>query len=107
MKKEAQRIINEAESVSLRFRGAEAKASSEELPPADVPLNDRLNEIAITSYSMSGNITQIAKDQLTVLKSEFPPVLERVTRAGEDLMKLEKQLDAIKAPWTPGRVPVM
>jgi photosystem II stability/assembly factor-like uncharacterized protein len=107
MKKEAQRIINETESVSLRFRGAEAKASSEELPPADVPLNDRLNEIAITSYSMSGNITQIAKDQLTVLKSEFPPVLERVTRAGEDLMKLEKQLDAIKAPWTPGRVPVM
>jgi hypothetical protein len=105
MKKEALRIIKELESVSFRFRGPEAKASSEETPPADVPLNDRLNEIAITSYGLSGNISQIAKDQLTVLKTEFPPVLERVTKAGEDLIKLEKQLDAIKAPWTPGRVP--
>lgn len=105
MKKEALRIINELESVSFRFRGPEAKASSEEIPPTDVPLNDRLNEIAITSYGLSGNISQIAKDQMTVLKTEFPPVLERVTKAGEDLIKLEKQLDAIKAPWTPGRVP--
>jgi len=29
-----------------------------------------------------------------------------VKKAGEDLQKLDKQLDAIKAPWTPGRVPV-
>ncbi|MBG0858937.1 MAG: hypothetical protein IQL11_05495, partial [Bacteroidales bacterium] len=70
-----------------------------------VPLSDRLNEIAITSYSLSGNISQIAKDQLTILKSEFPPVHTRVIKAGEDLQTLEKQLDAIGAPWTPGRVP--
>jgi hypothetical protein len=30
-----------------------------------------------------------------------------VKKAGEDLQKLDKQLDAIKAPWTPGRVPVL
>ncbi len=59
----------------------------------------------MNSYSPSGNISQIAKDQLTILKAEFPPVLERATKAGEDLQKLEKKLDAIKAPWTPGRVP--
>lgn len=105
MKKEASRIISEIEAVQYRFRGPEAKASSEEIPPTDVPLADRLNEIAITSYSQSGNISHIAKDQLTILKTEFPPVLERVTRAGEDIRKLETQLDAIKAPWTPGRVP--
>jgi photosystem II stability/assembly factor-like uncharacterized protein len=105
MKKEAARLISELEAVAFRFRGQEAKASSEEIPPADVPLGDRLNEIAITSYSTSSNISQIAKDQLTVLKSEFPPVLEKVTRIWEDMQKLEKQLDAIKAPWTPGRVP--
>jgi hypothetical protein len=105
MKKEAGRLISEFEAVNFIFRGQPAKASSEEIPPADVPLSDRLNEIAITSYSLSGNISKIAKDQLTVLKSEFPPVLDKVTRAGEDLQKLEKQLDAIKAPWTPGRIP--
>ncbi|MDO9340358.1 MAG: hypothetical protein Q7T72_07515 [Bacteroidales bacterium] len=48
-----------------------------------------------------------AKDQLEVLKSEFPPVLNRVKKAGDDLQRLDKQLDAIKAPWTPGRVPVL
>jgi photosystem II stability/assembly factor-like uncharacterized protein len=105
MKKEAARLISELEAVAFRFRGPEAKASSEEIPPTDVPLGDRLNEIAITSYSTSSNISQIAKDQLTVLKSEFPPVLEKVNKIWEDMQKLEKQLDAIKAPWTPGRVP--
>jgi hypothetical protein len=105
MKKEAARIITELENVNFRFRGQPAKASSEEIPSADVPLGDRLGEIAINSYSTSGNITQIAKDQLTILKSEFPPVLEKATKAGEDLQKLEQKLDAIKAPWTPGRVP--
>lgn len=105
MKKEAARLISELEAVAFRFRGPEAKASSEEIPPTDVPLGDRLNEIAITSYNMSGNISKIAKDQLTILKTEFPPVLEKVKKAWEDMQKLENQLDAIKAPWTPGRVP--
>ncbi len=105
MKNEAARIITELENVNFRFRGEPAKASSEEVPPADVPLGDRLGEIAINSYSTSGNISQIAKDQLTILKAEFPPVLEKATKAGDDLQKLELKLDAIKAPWTPGRVP--
>jgi hypothetical protein len=105
MKTEAARIITEIEMINFRFNGPAARASSEEIPPTDVPLSDRLNEIAITSYSLSGNISQIAKDQLTILKSEFPPVHKRVIKAGEDLQTLDKQLDAIGAPWTPGRVP--
>jgi len=105
MKKEAARIISELESINFKFRGQPAKASSEEIPPSDVPLGDRLGEIAINSYSQSGNISQIAKDQLTILREEFPPVLERAVRAGEDIQKLEQKLDAIKAPWSPGRVP--
>ncbi|MBN2634084.1 MAG: hypothetical protein JXR66_11035 [Bacteroidales bacterium] len=105
MKKEAARIITELENINYIFRGPSAKASSEEIPPVDVPLSHRLSKIAITSYSLSGDIPQIAKDQLTILKTEFPPVLERARKAGDDLEKLEKQLDAIKAPWTPGRVP--
>jgi photosystem II stability/assembly factor-like uncharacterized protein len=105
MKKEASRIIRELEEINFRFRGQPAKASSEEVPPAEVPLSDRLGELAINSYNQSGNISQIAKDQLKILRDEFPPVLERATKAGDDLQKLEKQMDAIKAPWTPGRVP--
>jgi len=105
MKKEASGIIRELEEINFRFRGQPAKASSEEVQPADVPLGDRLGELAINSYSQSGNISQIVKDHLNILREEFPPVLERATKAGDDLQKLEKQMDVIKAPWTPGRVP--
>jgi hypothetical protein len=89
------------------FNGPVAKASQEELPPMDMPLSQRLSEMASASYGTSGDISIIAKEQLDILKDEFPSVLARVKKAGEDLQKLDKQLDAIKAPWTPGRVPVL
>jgi hypothetical protein len=63
--------------------------------------------MASASYGTSGDISIIGKEQLTILKTEFPPILERVKKAGLDLQKLNKQLDAVKAPWTPGRVPLL
>ena len=89
------------------FNGPAAKASDEELPPMDMPLSQRLSNMASASYGTSGDITTIAKEQMDILKVEFPPILERVKKAGQDLQNLDKQLDAIKAPWTPGRVPVL
>jgi hypothetical protein len=53
------------------------------------------------SYGTSGDITTTAKEQMDILKVEFPPILDRVKKAGLDLQNLDKQLDAIKAPWTP------
>lgn len=103
--KEAERISREIDEIMYRFRGPSAKASSEEVPPTDVPLSDRLGEIAFTSYGMSGTISGIAKEQLEVLKAEFPPVLQRVIKAGDDLAKLDRQLDTIRAPWSIGRIP--
>jgi hypothetical protein len=89
------------------FNGPEAKASEEELPPMEMPLSQRLSSMASASYGTSGDITTIAKEQMEILKVEFPPILDRVKKAGLDLQNLDKQLDAIKAPWTPGRVPVL
>jgi BNR/Asp-box repeat. len=105
MMKEAGRINDELNKIIFIFNGPQAKASEEELPPMDMPLTSRLSEMASASYGTSGDITTIAKDQLDILKVEFPPIMERVKRAGQDLQNLDKQLDAIKAPWTPGRVP--
>jgi hypothetical protein len=107
MMKEAERINNELDKIMFIFNGPQAKASDEELPPMDVPLSNRLNAMASSSYATSGDISTIAKEQLDILKVEFPPILERVKKAGQDLQNLDKQLDAIKAPWTPGRVPVL
>jgi photosystem II stability/assembly factor-like uncharacterized protein len=105
MMKEAERINSELEDIQFRFNGPEAQASSEELPPITVPLRDRLGEITYSTYGTSGDITTTARQQLDILKKEFPPVLERVKKAGADLKALGQKLDAVKAPWTPGRVP--
>ena len=105
--KEAERINNELDEIMFIFNGPQAKASEEELPPMELPLSRRLNEMASATYGISGDITIAAKEQLEILKSEFPPVLERVKKAGRDLQDLDKQLDTAKAPWTPGRVPVL
>jgi photosystem II stability/assembly factor-like uncharacterized protein len=105
MMKEAGRINDELNKIIFIFNGPQAKASEEELPPMDMPLTNRLSEMASASYGTSGDITTIAKDQLDILKVEFPSIMERVKKAGQDLQNLDKQLDAIKAPWTPGRVP--
>ncbi len=105
MMKEAERINKELEDIQFKFNGPKAEASSEELPPIDVPLTERLGGMAASTYGSSGDITTTSRQQLDILKNEFPPILERVKKAGEDLQKLGRQLDAIKAPWTPGRIP--
>jgi photosystem II stability/assembly factor-like uncharacterized protein len=105
--KEALRINSELDNIINIFNGPKAKASDEELPPMDMPLSNRLNEMASASYGTSDDITPAGKEQLDILKAEFPSVFERVKKAGEDLQKLDKQLDSISAPWTPGRVPVL
>ncbi len=105
--KEAERINNELENITFLFNGPEAKASWEELPPIDMPLTERLNQLAYASYGSSGDITGIAKEQLEILRDEFPPLLNRVKKAGDDLKKLDEKLDALKVPWTPGRIPLL
>lgn len=107
MMKEAQRINKELDEINFTLNGPEAKASQEELPPMDMPLLQRLNEMASAAYGTSGDISTIGKEQLDIIKSEFPPVYERIKKAGEDLQNLDKKLDSVMAPWTPGRVPVL
>jgi hypothetical protein len=107
MMKEAARINDELHNLLFIINGPEAKASDEELPPMDMPLAQRLSNMASASYGTSGDITTTAKQQMDILKVDFPPILERVKKADQDLQNLDKQLDSIKAPWTPGRVPVL
>jgi hypothetical protein len=105
--KEAERINREIEDILYKFNGPTPKASREEIPPVEMPLSERLGEVAAGTYGTTGDIPLIAKEQMEILKSEFTPVLERVRKAGSDLKELDKKLDEIKAPWTPGRVPVL
>lgn len=97
----------ELEKLNFIMNGLPAKASGEEVPPAQVPLNDRLSNITYTHMGSTSGITTTEKQAYEILKEEFPPVLSTLKQLVEkDIPALEAELNKINAPWTPGRFPV-
>ena len=101
----ASEIEKKLEDIIFIFEGAEARASSEEIPPSAMPLNSRLMSIVYASMSSSSGTTQTQLDNYEILKEEFPPVLDDLKSIQQMVTELNDELDAIGAPWTPGRVP--
>lgn len=103
----ARALSVELEKLNFTMNGIPAKASGEEVPPAQVPLNHRLGNITYTHMSSTAGITSTEKQGHEILKEEFPPVLDALKRIVEnDIPALEAELNKINAPWTPGRMPV-
>ncbi|WP_346861580.1 glycosyl hydrolase [uncultured Draconibacterium sp.] len=95
------------EELKFKMNGVPAKASGEEVPPAQVPINDRLSSITWTHMGSTSGITTSEKQAYDILLEEFPPVLEALqTIVEKELPALETELNKINAPWTPGRMPV-
>ena len=92
-------------NILYKLEGPSAKASSEELPPMEMPLNNRLRVMVRTHWSSTSELTKTETDQLEILKEEFPPVLAQLEKVVEEIRELDQQLEQLKAPWTPGRVP--
>ena len=102
----ARALSVELEELNFKMNGLPAKASGEEVPPAQVPLNDRLSNITYTHMGSTSGITTTEKQGYEILKEEFPPVLQALKRIVEtDVPALEAELNKIGAPWTPGRLP--
>jgi hypothetical protein len=101
---EIERELSEIEHI---FNGYSPKASREELPPAAVPLNQRLRDIIYTQLNSTSDITGTSRMQFDILKDEFPPVLQRIRIiAQEKIVNARRMMDAKDAPYTPGRIPV-
>jgi hypothetical protein len=95
----------ELEELNFKMNGLPAKASGEEIPPAQVPLNDRLSNITYTHMGSTTGITATEKQAYDILTAEFPPVLQKLKGIVEtDIPALEAELNKINAPWTPGRL---
>lgn len=81
--------------------------SYEENPPSPVTINARLGSVASALWAASSDPTQTAVDAYNILMDEFPAIYEQVKKIGEtDLPELEKELNRVGAPLTPGRLPV-
>ena len=106
--KEAEKVEKELIDIRLVFEGLQAKASDEEIPPQAVPLTQRLYYIIEAQINSTSNITNSSRKSFEILNDEFPPLLKRLEEiALMDIKLLESKLDAAKAPWTPGRIPVL
>ena len=94
------------EILNLKFNRNTSKPSAEENPPAPVPLNSRLGTLSWISWSTTGDPTQTQKDAYAILEAEFPPVYEQVKRLGAiEIPALEKEIENLGGPVTPGRLP--
>jgi hypothetical protein len=72
-------------------------------PPS---ITDRVGYIVSAQRTSTSRPTQTQMNQYTVAAQEFEGVLAQLRQLIDvDLDKLEKQLEAAGAPWTPGRVP--
>lgn len=99
-------LEEELDDILFAFNGLDAKASWEEIPPAKMPLYNRLNSIVWTQINSTSDITGTSQSSFNVLKDEFPPVLARVKVIAETKIKeVRRLMNDLDAPYTPGRIP--
>lgn len=98
-------IAEQLKEVMFTFNGTEPKASSEEVPPESVSLNQRLNNIAYSHWSSTSEPTQTQLRNFEILKEEFPPLHETIRQIDQQLKQIEIEMEKYESPWTPGRLP--
>ncbi|MCL6098832.1 MAG: glycosyl hydrolase, partial [Bacteroidetes bacterium] len=104
--KRASNVAKELEDINFAFEGEQPKASQEEVPPAKVPLNLRLETLTGTQWRSTSNVTKNQKVAYQVLYDEIQPILEKLkTITDVELKSIESDMEKIGAPWTPGRMP--
>ncbi len=97
----------EIDDILFLLHGTEPKASREELPPAQVPLMERLNHIIWAHWASTSAPTSTQKRSLEILNEDFPPIISRLRELGEIKLKdLENQMEQAGVPYTSGRLPV-
>lgn len=70
-------------------------------------LSSRVNGIIYDQWASLSAPTQSQRDAFQIVAEEFPPILEAITKiVEEDIKRIEKKLEEMGAPYTPGRLPV-
>jgi photosystem II stability/assembly factor-like uncharacterized protein len=85
------------------LRGDVEIARRSEAVPSSI--NDRVNSIMDGERFSLAKPTQSHIDSYNIAAGEFAEQLGKLHALADDLGKLEKDMEAAGAPWTPGRVP--
>jgi photosystem II stability/assembly factor-like uncharacterized protein len=103
-----EKIEKELEDILFEFEGSKPKASDEEIPPRQVPLTNRLQYVIWGQSGSTSSITKTSKLAYEIIHEELPVLILRLKKLSTiDIKNLEQDLEDIKAPWTPGRIPEM
>jgi len=82
---------------------AAARQRNMNTPPS---INDRVGYVVGAQRMSISKPTQTQQNQYTAAAQDFETVLAQLRQLIDvDLLRLEKQLEAGGAPWTPGRLP--
>ncbi len=98
-------VTGEVDDILFKFKGQPAKASLEEIPPATVPLNWRIDHMVDPTWESTASVTKNQKVAYEILSVELPGLVSKLKKiVNEDLKSIEAELDRYGAPWTPGRI---
>jgi len=105
------RLYDEANALDKRtneiIRSLSGDASARQRNINTAPsINDRVGYVVGAQRLSTARPTQTQMNQYSAAAQDFESVLAQLRQLVEvDLTKLEKQLEAAGAPWTPGRIP--
>lgn len=105
LKEELIKISRQLDDIEFIFEGTPAKASWEEVPPEAMPLRNRLNSVIYTSWGSTSGPTASMRSNYDIVMEDLPPVIEELKAINSKLVAMDNELDKLKAPHTPGRIP--
>jgi len=102
----ADAVSNKLDDILFTFSGKPGKASAEEIPPQEVPLNWRLGKMIYAQTNSTSNVTKNQKVAYDVLYASMQPILQQLKQiSGVEVKAIENEMEKLGAPWTPGRIP--
>lgn len=102
----ARLIAQQLKDIDYTFNGTRAKASYEEVPPEPVSLNYRMGAVLSGTWTTS-DPTQTMRSNYEIVSLELPLVITALQKIDSEIKVIEAALDALHAPYTPGRLPDM
>ncbi len=101
---QAVRTLNtRMQDLQVKLNGDSAVANRAE--PVPMSLTTRIGNIVGGSWGSQSPVTGNYRDSYAIAAQQFPEILEELKSISTDLSRLEDELQAEGAPWTPGRLP--
>ncbi len=89
----------------FKLHGTRPKASIEEVPPEPASISLRLDYLMRRQWSSFSVITKTEKDNLQIIKEEFPAILKEIKNINTKIKEIESEFEKLNGSWTPGRIP--